>query len=923
MSSRPLPARRRPIVFLAALSSLVFAASCSSDGGGDVTDNKNPTITVTIDPTSASVEQGSSTDVAVTVTGGGGFTGTATVSLQGAPSGVTGTVSNVQSSNGNTSATLTIAVGASVAPDDYSLTVHATGSGVSASDATFSLTVTAAPAYELSATPASLAIDQGGEGTTDIAITRTNFTDDVALAVEGTPGGVNASFDTNPVSGDAATLTLAVDDTVTTGTYTLTVRGTAAGLADRTVDIEVMVTTPATPDYMLGIDPDTLTVSQGDSGDVGITVTRSSFTDDITLSAEGLPTGVTVDFSTNPVTGDTATMTVTVGGSVATGDYSFTLRGTATGLTDKTVPVHLTVVSPPSYSLSLGSTSVSVEQSDSGTVDVLLSRTNFTDAVDLSLEDAPTGVTGTFAPDPATGDTSVLTLHVGASAVPGDYTLTVRGTATGLADETATLTLTVVAVAGFSLDAIDPISVEQGASGTRTATITRTGGFTGDVTVTVTGLPAGITASVDPATTSGSSVDITLDVAGTVSVGTYTVTVHGNATGLPESTQSLQISVTTASGQSVSLDFSVCTPDQRPTWLAYQDGNGPWTQVTGSGDTYTFNVASSTAGVAIATAPSGGGSGVFVLYATQSEFVSGDLSDVCDVVSTGKTVTGSVSGITPANGEQATVSLGDATTQASADGPVTFQAVPSGNLDLVGFKSSLNDATDRMIFMRDLNPADGGDIGTIDFANDGFDPITGTITVQGGSGGGFWEVEYATSPSTGVCYYVPLQNGSYTGGQFTARGAPAAQQQSGDVHVFSVREGLNSVSQMFTTLADHSIAFGAALPTPTIADITGASGYLRLRADLTLPAEYNSLATFGYADGSGDHSLAVLATAAWLGGLSVSMEAPDLSGAAGWNDAWAPATSSTVTWSFQANGWSGDDCTEGAREISTTVVGTH
>jgi uncharacterized membrane protein len=923
MSSRPLPARRRPIVLLATLSPLVLAAGCSSGGGDNITDNKNPTITVAVNPTSASVEQGASTDVSVTVTGGGGFTGSATISVQGAPSGVTGTVSNVQSSNGNTTATVTIAVGASVAADNYSLTIHATGSGVSPDDATFSLTVTAAPAYELSATPASLAIGQGGEGTTDIAITRTNFTDDVTLAVEGAPGGVSGSFDTNPVSGDAATLTLAVDDTVTTGTYTLTIRGTATGLADRTVDIEVMVTTPATPDYMLATDPDPVTINQGDSADVAITVTRSNFNGDITLAAEGLPTDVTVAFSTNPVTGNTSTMTVKVAGTVATGDYSFTLRGTATGISDKTVAVHLTVASAPAYSLTLNPTSISIDQSASGTVDVTLTRTNFTDAVDLSLENAPTGVTGTFDPDPATGDASTLTLDVGASVAPGDYTLTVRGTATGLADVTATLTLTVTAAAGFSLDAIDPISVEQGASGTRTVTITRTGGFTGDVTVTVSGSPAGITASVDPVTTSGNSVDITIDVAGSVSTGTYTVTVHGNATGLPESTQSLQISVTTSSGQSVSLDFSVCTTDQRPTWLAYQDGTGPWTTVSGVGDTYTFNVASSTAGVAIATAPSGGGSGVFVLYATQSELVTGDLSDVCDVVATGKTVNGSVSGITPANGEQATVSLGDATTQAASDGPVTFSAVPSGNLDLVGFKSSLNDATDRMIFMRDLNPADGSNIGTIDFATNGFDPISATITLLGGpGGGGTWEVEYATSPSAGVCYYVPLQTGSYIGSEFTARGAPAAQQQAGDFHVFTVTEGFSRVSQMFATLASHTLTFGQALPTPTITDITGASAYRRLRAELTLPAEYNSIATFTFADGSGDHSIAVLATAAWLGGLNVSMEVPDLSGAAGWNDAWAPASASSVDWTFIASGWTGDDCTEGAREVNTVTFGT-
>lgn len=914
-------AHRSPLYGLGSLFLLAFAVACGSKK--DPTPPETPTISISISPTSGSVQQGSSSDISVTVTGGGGFSGSANVSLQGAPSGVTGTVGNLQTNGGTTTATLTIAAAADVAPGDYDLTVHATGTGVSPDDASFALTVTAAPAYELSANPAQVAIAQGGQGTTGIGITRTNFTDDVTLAVEGAPSGMTSSFDTNPVGGDLATLTLDADQTVATGTYTLTIRGTATGLADRTVDIDVLVTAPAGSDYMLGLSPPSLIVNQGASGNIDITVTRSNFTASVTLSAEGLPTGVSATFSTNPVTGNASTMTVSAAGTAATGNYSFTLRGTATGLADKTVSVNLAVTSAPAYSLAVSPTSISIAQSASGTVNVSLTRSNFTGAVDLSLENAPAGVTGTFNPDPTTTGASVLTLDVGASVTPGNYTLTVRGTATGLADRTATLTLTVTQAPGFSLQSITPISIQQGSSGVRTVTITRTGGFTGAVTVTVTGLPAGITASVNPATTTGNSVDITINVQGTVAVGSYTATVHGNATGLPESTQTLDISVTTASGQSVSLDFSVCTASERPIWLAYQDGAGPWTPVSGTGDTYTFNVASSKAAIAIATMPGAGQSAVFVLYATQTELVTGNLEDLCDVVRTGKTVNASVSGINAANSEYANLGLGDATTQAWADGGVSFTAVPDGNLDLVGFKSSQADATDRMIFMRDLNPAAGSNIGTIDFATNGFDPLTATITLQGGGGGGgSWEVEYATSPGAGVCYYAPLQSGLLSGNTFTARGAPAGQQQAGDFHYVTATEGLNTVSETFATLANRTIIFGQALPTPTITDISGAGAYRRVRAELTLPAEYNSLATIGLFDASGDHSIAAMATAAWLGGLNVSIEIPNLSGLAGWDDGWAPTSAVTSNWGFTGYGWTGNDCTEGAREVSSTVVGT-
>ncbi|MDH3272750.1 MAG: hypothetical protein OEN56_15535, partial [Gemmatimonadota bacterium] len=549
---------RRSIVGIALLSLVAFI-SCKS-----TTTPEDPTISISIAPAAASVEQGSSTDVAVTVTGAGGFSGTATVTVTGAPTGVTGTVGNVQSSGGNTTATVTISVGAGAAAGNYSLTIGATGSGVSAVTSTFTLTVTAAPSYVLSATPSQLIIEQDAQGTTDIALARTNFTADVTLSVEGAPSGMTTSFDLNPVSGNAAVLTIGPDGTVATGTYDLTIRGTATGLADRTATVEVMVTAPAAPDYLLGVSPAALTIKQGSSEDATITLTRSNFSGAVTLADEGVPANVTVSFSDNPVAGTTSEMTVTVGATVATGAYSFTLRGTATGLPDKTVTIDLTVEDASSYAIGLAPSPISVDQGASGTVDVTLSRVNFAEAVTLSLEGAPAGVTSAFSVNPVTGDASVLTITVGAAVATGDYALTVRGVSASLSDVTESLTLTVTPAVGFGLDAIAPLTVQQGASGVRTVTITRTGGFAGDVTVTVTDLPAGITATVDPVTTGGTSVDVTIDVAGGVAVGNYTGTVRGNATGQPESTQTLDISVTTAAGQEVFLDFSVCVAEERP-----------------------------------------------------------------------------------------------------------------------------------------------------------------------------------------------------------------------------------------------------------------------------------------------------------------------------------------------------------------------
>ena len=258
------------------LVSLLTLTSCSSSGPSEP--EETPTVSVTINPTSASVEQGGSTDVSVTATGSGGFSGTATIEVDGLPSGVSGTVGNIQSTGGTTTATVTVAVGAAVPAGNYTITVRASASGVTPVTVTFALTVTAAPAYDLTATPSQLIVEQDAQGTVDLTIARTNFTGDVTLAAEGAPSGMATSFDSNPVTGNAAVLTIAPDGTVSAGVYTLTVRGTAAGLADRTTTISVTVTQPAAPDYLLMVTPAILTIKQAESENAAVMLTRSNFT---------------------------------------------------------------------------------------------------------------------------------------------------------------------------------------------------------------------------------------------------------------------------------------------------------------------------------------------------------------------------------------------------------------------------------------------------------------------------------------------------------------------------------------------------------------------------------------------------------------------------------------------------------------------
>ena len=68
--------------------------------------------------------------------------------------------------------------------------------------------------------------------------------------------------------------------------------------------------------------------------------------------------------------------------------------------------------------------------------------------------------------------------------------------------------------------------------------------------------------------------------------------------------------------------------------------------------------------------------------------------------------------------------------------------------------------------------------------------------------------------------------------------------------------------------------------------------------------------------------LTAVVTPGWRGGSDLAIEIPDFKPVPGWDDAWAPEKTSTTDWLLSAYGWSGLDCTEGAREVTTITTGT-
>src|SRR4029434_9197588 len=96
--------------------------------------------------------------------------------------------------------------------------------------------------------------------------------------------------------------------------------------------------------------------------------------------------------------------------------------------------------------------------------------------------------------------------------------------------------------ADFALS-VNPTSltINRGASGTATVTITRSGGFTGSVALTIdtavpTLVPVRIRATFTPASTTGTSSLLTLSVSSTAPLGTTNLAIGGTGGGVTHTT---------------------------------------------------------------------------------------------------------------------------------------------------------------------------------------------------------------------------------------------------------------------------------------------------------------------------------------------------------------------------------------------------
>ncbi len=385
----------------------------------------------------------------------------------------------------------------------------------------------AVPGFWISPMSATVTALAGNSGTATINVTPVGgFTNNVAFSVTSIlPSGVTASF--SPIStASSSTLTFAVGSSTVAGNYQVTVSGSSGNITQST---SLMLVVHG-PSFSLTSAKTSLSFGQGTSATDTITVNDLyGFTGNVNLQVSGLPAGVTGSFGTNP-TGTTSVLTLTASTSAANWTGYVTVTGTSGALTAST-SIYVTVVAP-SFTLSTYTTlTIGQGQTSSIWIDVL-PQNGFTGNVTLSVSGLPSGVTGFFTPNPISSS-GEITFVASSTATTGSATVTITGTS-GATTAKITSTLTVKAPT-FTLGGSTSISIGQGSTATGYVIANAQYGFTGSVTLAVTGLPAGVTASFATNPTTYYS-QVTISAAASAVAGTYTATITGTSGSVTAST---------------------------------------------------------------------------------------------------------------------------------------------------------------------------------------------------------------------------------------------------------------------------------------------------------------------------------------------------------------------------------------------------
>jgi hypothetical protein len=509
------------------------------------------------------------------------YTGTITFSVTGLPAGATSSFSPASVVNSGTSV-LTITTAATTAQGSYPLSIIG-NDGTVGHSAQVTLVV-GNPDFTLAASPTSQTVIQGGSTTYTVTQTAVNnYAATVSYSVSGLPAGATASFSPASITGSGTTtLSVSTVSTTPSGNYSITIIGT-----DGTLTHTASVTLVVSPvDFSVSAAPASQSVNQGDSTSYTVTQTAiNGYAGTASYSVSGLPSGATGTFTPASISGS-GTTTLAIGTSATTpvGSYTLTITG-SDGTNTHSTSVTL-VVSTPDFSITASPSSQTINQGNPTSYTVTLNPiSGYSGTVSFGLSGQPAGVSFNFAPATLTGSGStVLNITTATTTTPGTYTLTINAT-DGTLTHSTSVALVITPAGDFNITTnIASQTVLPGQNTSYGITVTSVNGFSGAVALSISGLPAGATATFNPGSIVGAGTS-SLAISTTVSTppGVYNMIVTGTSGSLVH-TVGVQLIVNPTTPGDFALSSSI------PNGITVKRSNNKTNGITGTPAQFTITV---------------------------------------------------------------------------------------------------------------------------------------------------------------------------------------------------------------------------------------------------------------------------------------------------------------------------------------------
>ena len=353
-------------------------------------------------------------------------------------------------------------------------------------------------------------------------------------------------------------------------------------------------------------------------------------------------------------------------------------------------------------------------------------------------------------------------------------------------------------------------------------------------------------------------------------------------------------------GPSTAVDVPFCA-GLEPNWVAFQDGDGAWTQaqpiVTGQRVSFHHEFAANRGAVATARVFAHGLTALSIQYGAPAELaIVGDTVPVHCGPELSKTLLGSVAGL--GDNELATINASFNARDNVAPPSTDFQLsnLPAGPQDILATRTTRvpgSDVVTRVIFRRNLDLPDGATLPVIDFnSTEAFAPVLASVTVGGMGPEGASVNTLLRTPNSQAIWSIGTRatNAPATRAYL---GIPENKLQSADLQILIAQANpttaaeIRSASVYFRSPGDRTITLGAPVTAPTLSTVATAPA-LRLRARFGPQAEYDRQTAVSFQQGDNTIvAVAMTATYASLAGAGYDLVVPDLSAATGFDPAWA------------------------------------